>query len=308
MNTRRIRQVALILILLVLPALFLRANAKNAQDLNFLDRLILRATAPIQTGLSKVAWAIHDFGSNYFALVGVKKENQQLLKENQELKAQIQTLSLEKEHVERLEQLLRFKNELKYGTVAAQIVARDSFPLLGRTVQIRFDKENQEVKPGMPVITTGGVVGKVLHTYADTYATVQLIVDANFSVPVYLPKTRSMGILRGTGQDNKLQIEFVNFRDEIQMDDPIMTTGIGARGTGNEMIGSGFPSQLYVGQVSGITKSPSGLDQKLQITPAVNLKEVREVLIVLSPLPPKDPQSTRSGPRASSTTRTRSDR
>ena len=45
--TRRARELVLVATLLALPLLFLRANLKEGTNLNFLDRAILRISAPL---------------------------------------------------------------------------------------------------------------------------------------------------------------------------------------------------------------------------------------------------------------------
>ena len=92
--------------LLMLPALLLRASVKAPENLNPLDRAVLRLTAPVQAGLIRVFSGAADGWHHYLALVDLRQKNDGLTKENEELRTRLQVLSARIERGDRLERLL----------------------------------------------------------------------------------------------------------------------------------------------------------------------------------------------------------
>src|SRR5579862_3718415 len=87
--TRRARDWVIVAMLVALPVLFLRANVKAPSELNFLDRVILRISSPIEGALTGLARGVGGVWSHYIYLVHVKKDNESLIDENAKLRAQL---------------------------------------------------------------------------------------------------------------------------------------------------------------------------------------------------------------------------
>ena len=75
---RRIRQLVIAGLVLALPVLILRAHARAPEELNFIDRAVLRASAPVQHGLSWLFQSVAHVWSRYIYLVDLREENQRL--------------------------------------------------------------------------------------------------------------------------------------------------------------------------------------------------------------------------------------
>lgn len=272
--------------LIVLPGIILRTSVKAPAELSPFDRVVLRLTAPLQAGLMRLFGGARDVLGRYLALIDVQKDNEKLRAENQELKTQLLALSLHKSRGERLERLLELRSELVAETAAARVVAIESSPQF-RVLRVRLDRGGAEVKPGMPVLSPAGVVGRIARTVG-VYSDVQLLVDPRSSIDVVLQRNGSRGVLKGiAGEDRyRCRIEYVDRQDEVKVGDVVLTSGLG--GT--------FPRDLPVGTVVKVDKKSYGLYQDVEVEPAVTFGKLREVLIVLAPPPPPDPDAGKRPP------------
>ena len=279
MHPRRIRQIIFILCFLVIPGLFLRARMKNPSDLNILDRMVLRISAPVQRGLSAIGWGLKGWFSRYFVLVGVKEENQRLQKENRMLTAQLHQLEEETKTLQREEALQALRSQVQGETISARVVAYDVLPFPNRIILICFQAGKAKVEPGMPVVAAEGVVGRVLSAYGNCAKT-QLVIDPAFSLAVKLPHVRDVAVLKGMGPQHLLQIEHVKQKEDVQVGDAATTLSIGP----TDLMPL-FPPHLLVGTVDSVDKSSAELNQKIYVKPAVLFNELREVFVVLSKAP-----------------------
>lgn len=279
--SRRAREILLVAGLLALPALVLRASVKAPEDLNLVDRAVLRLTAPLQNGVMRLFGGVQDVWSRYLALIDVQQENDRLRRENLKLKTDLQVLALHKDRGERLEKLLELREQVMAETAAARVVGVETSPHF-RVVRVRLDRGDAEVKPGMPVISADGVVGRIARTVGP-YSDVLLLVDPRLSIDVVLPRLGSRGVVKGSPSDDRYhcRVDYLARQDEIQIGDLVVSSGLGGI----------FPRDIPVGKVVRIKKQPFGLYQDVEIEPAVDFSKLREVLIVLAPPPPPDPDA-----------------
>ncbi len=283
--SRRAREFLLVLGLLVLPAFLLRASVKAPENLNPLDRSVLRLTAPLQSGLIRVFAAITDIWHHYLELVNLKQKNEVLERENQGLRTKLQVLSLRVDRGDRLERLLDLRSELTAETVAARVIGVETAKF--RVMRVRVDRGSADVKAGMPVLALGGVIGRIYRTFGP-YSDVLLAVDPRSSIDVLLPRVGSRGVLKGNASEDRYRckIDYLLRQDEVKLGDVVVTSGLG----------SIFPPDFPVGKVVQIRKQDFGLYQEVTVEPSVDFGKLREVLILLAPPPPPDPDAGKRPP------------
>ena len=83
---KRYRDVGIVILLLAVPFFFLRANMKKPENLNAMDRAVLRVSAPIEFGASSLARGVSNVWDSYVYLVDVKADNERLAYENARLR------------------------------------------------------------------------------------------------------------------------------------------------------------------------------------------------------------------------------
>lgn len=295
--SKRVWKLLIPAVLLLLPALLLRSSIKAPEQMNPIDRLLVRVTAPMQGVVVGAGSRVGRLWSHYIALVGVKRENERLGSENAALRSQVASLSQLAARAERLERLLELRAQIQADTLAAQVIGVETSRQF-RVLRLRLELGGlraagpgaisaAETRPGMPVLSPSGVVGRVLRI-SGAYADVQLTTDPRTSIDVVLPRTGSRGVLKGVASDTRYvcRVEYVLHKDDIQVGDAVVTSGLGGL----------FPRDMPIGKVVRTHKPDSSLYQEIEVEPLVDFSKLREVLVVLSPPPPPDPDAGKRPP------------
>jgi rod shape-determining protein MreC len=272
---KRYRDIAIVVLLLTVPFFFLRANMKRPENLNAMDRVILRISVPIEYGAATLARGITHVVSDYVYLVDVKADQDRLSYENARLHEQVQKLTAQQVENQELRRLLQLRETTPADTVSALVVAKD-FTEFFRVTRIVLDRGSRDIRAHQPVISSDGVVGSVLHVAGDAID-VQLAVDAAFGIDVEDERTHARGFVRGTGDPARYscKVEMVDARDEVQVGDLMVTSGKG----------KWFPRGIPVAKVTKVTKRELGRDQEVEASPTVNFSRLDAVLILVTPPP-----------------------
>lgn len=167
----------------------------------------------------------------------------------------------------RLHDLLSFKEQQPYKTVAAWVVGRcpDSWSSC-----IIIDKGSRSgIKRGMPVITPLGLVGRITEVSRDAAKAV-MINDPNLNVSAIVQRSRQEGLISGT-LGNNLIMRYLPEEANIKLQDIVLTSGLNRA----------YPKGLAIGTVVDIGQEFSGLGRYALIKPRVSLACVEEVLVVI---------------------------
>ena len=271
---KRYRDAGIVILLLAVPFFFLRANMKRPENLNGLDRAVLRISAPIEFAASSLARGVSNLWESYVYLVDVKSDNERLGYENARLKEQVHHLEQRETENRELRRLLQLRESLPGDLVSAQVVGKD-FTEFFRVTRVVLDRGSRNIRPHMPVLSPDGVVGTVLRVAGDAID-VQLTVDAAVTIDVEVERTHARGFVRGTGDPSKYscKVENVDSRDEVDPGDLLVTSGKGKR----------FPKGLPVARVTKVVKREPGRDQEIEATPTVNFSRLDAVLILVAPM------------------------
>jgi rod shape-determining protein MreC len=283
--SRRLLDWGLAGLFLVMPALVLRASLHSPSETSAVDQAVLRVSAPLQAGVS---WIVERFGSlwnGYIALVDVEEENRELRAENERLRKDLAVMARKAFDVEALEDVAMLKRATPADTIGARVIAASLSPAF-RVVRLRIDRGGKEVDPGMPVISSQGLIGRIQAVYG-THADVLLTTDPRSSVEVVVKRTGGLGILTGTGAADRYacRIEWLERSTDPTADltvkegDEIFTSGLGGA----------FPAGLKVGTVRSVSTKDYGMFQEVEVAPAVSFSRLRAVLVLLAPPPPPDP-------------------
>jgi rod shape-determining protein MreC len=282
--TRRARELVIVTMLLAVPVLFLRANLAASDHLNMVDRAILRVSAPLQAGITGLARAVGNGWSRYIALVHVKADNERLADENARLRAELVAAKNAAGREGDLEKLLTLRSAVQFDTIAARVIAVETSAFF-RVVRIKLDRGGDEVKPGMAVVSSAGVVGRVQRVFGG-WCDVLLAADAKSSIDVVVARTGGRGVIKGiAGSDRyRTRIEYLERKDEAAEGDLVVTSGLGGF----------FPRDLPVGKIVKVDKRGFGLYQEVEVQPVVDFGKLRDVLVVV----PRDAQPEGPTPEA----------
>jgi rod shape-determining protein MreC len=216
------------------------------------------------------------------ALVDLRRENLELSREVARLRGENRQLRRAAEERARLQALLRFQRETPAETIAARVIGRETTPFF-RVTKIQINRGEKLVRPGMPVLTATGLVGRI-HRVFGRYADVLLAVDAQSAIDVIVDRTRARGVVRGLGSPRHYgcKFEYLARTDEVAVGDLVVTSGIGGK----------LPKDLVVGKVSSVVKKDFGVFQKAEVEPAVDFSKLEEVLVMVAP--PLVPESAQA--------------
>lgn len=278
---KRLREGAVVAVMLVLALVALRMSAKNPGELSTLDRGILGVVAPAQAAMSTVARAVGGVAGRYVELTHVRGENERLRSENGRLRAELMETKRVAAESGRYQRLLGLRDTTPAETLSARVIAIDASPYF-RVARVELDRGEGMVRRGMPVLTPEGVVGRI-NRVSDQTADILLAVDSRSSIDVFIPRTGGRGVLRGKAGENgyRCTIEYLVRGEQAREGDLVVTSGLG--GT--------FPRDLSVGKVTRVVPNPSGLYQEVEVTPDVDFARLSEVLVVVAPPPSADPDA-----------------
>lgn len=227
--------------------------------------------SPMQNGINSVGSWI----SGQFDLLGAKKK---LLKENEDLKKQVDTLSyrnkiLSGENIElvNLRKLQKLSEKYPdYPKMAARVIARDGNNWYNLFV---IDKGKEDgIEVDMNVIAGNGLVGIVSEVGAH-YAKVRSIIDDKSNVSAMFSATSDTCIVKGNMENmdkGYIDIDMISNNADIKDGDEVVTSHVSEK----------YLQGLLVGYVTDIKTDPSKLTKTAHLTPAVSFDKLELVLII----------------------------
>ncbi|MFB3916239.1 MAG: rod shape-determining protein MreC [Terriglobales bacterium] len=209
-------------------------------------------------------WA-HRTWRSYFYLRDVRQENQRLRDENARLRLEQVRMAEDAGQAQRLQALLKFKEQYIEQTVAAQVIG-SSGSEQSRVVYI--DKGASDgLRNDMAVITPTGVVGKVIRVLPST-AQVLEISDQTSGVGAILEKSRLQGILKGTPAGETM-LHYIMSDQKVEPGEIVVTSG------GDRI----FPKGLPIGRVVQVNPG-SDVFLNIRVKPSARLDRLEEVLVI----------------------------
>jgi len=272
-----IRDAVILLALVIIPAVFLRANLRDPSELSWLDRALLQVSGPVQYVAEWAADGATSVIEDYVYLVDVKSDNDQLRAENNRIRREMRVLRGDAQRVHELESLLGLREQLATETMTARVIAKGISPSF-RVVRLAVDQgEHAGLHAGMPVVANEGLVGQIRRV-SGRFADVLLTIDPESRVDVVVGEGRARGRIEGLGERSRYRchIQFDRADDQIAIGDEVFTSGLGKK----------FPASILIGYVSKIGEQEFGLHQEGEVTPSVDFTRLDEVLILTSG--PKD--------------------
>ena len=206
--------------------------------------------------------------SGYVGLRDVREQNVELSREVADLRFELQTQRALAQQTRSLERLLELRQTVALPTLSARVIATDATPYF-RTLTI--DRGGQAgVRADLAVIAPDGVVGRVVGSPGQRAAQVQLLIDRNAAAGALIERTRVSGVVVGTDDSSRLQLEYVSNLEDVRVGDEIVTSGIDGI----------YPKGFRVGVVTQVADG-IGLYQLIQVSPVVEFSQIEDVLVVL---------------------------
>ncbi len=238
----------------------------------------------IRSGLKTIAkpfeWCGGKVASAIDGFVAVFKDYDALVKENEELKAEIEALKDQSSDNEVLraenewlrEYLELHNNNPQFVLTDADIISHEAGNY--STVLTLNKGAVHGIKNNMPVITSSGLLGHVTETGLD-WCKVVSIVETSSTVGVYTDRTGVIGTVEGDitlRQQGKCLMSYAADAD-IKVGDRVYTSGTG----------SIYPNGLYIGRIVSIEADEATRKLMAVVEPSIDfssLEDLGSVMII----------------------------
>lgn len=278
---REIRQRAPIwLVILLLTNLVIMAvDARDSTTRQRLIRVWVQAlVSPAQSISSGASGAGTNFVSQIVNFRRSAVENTRLKEELAQARLEVQNAHQTWEENERLKGLLNLKEKTGYDQIAARVIARDS-SIWFNTITIDRGSSSG-IALNMPVVTAGGIVGRVIALSPWT-AQVMMLSDekaAAGAIVGQLGGSGALGSVKGLGENGLIEMRYVSGLEKVEVGDYVLTTG-------QDGI---YPPGLSVGEVVQVKHGTATQPHQILIKPGAKLDQLEEVAVLLY-RPPQRP-------------------
>ncbi|MGB7921946.1 MAG: rod shape-determining protein MreC [Pyrinomonadaceae bacterium] len=267
--------------LLMLLVVNLGLMSYDARDDMTKQRMIRVWAQSIAAPFQYVSSWIGGTGAGFFHRVanmrGLEAENAQLRARVEQMENATRDARAALDENERLKGLLNLKETSSYEVVAARVIARDP-SMWFDTVTINRGRSSG-IALNMPVVTSGGIVGRVVATSPWT-AQVMLITDekaAAGAVVGQLGQSNALGSVKGLGESGLVEMDYVSGMEEVKIGDYVTTTG-------QDGI---YPEGLNVGEVVKVKHGTATAPHVIHVKPSARLDALEEVGVLLYHPPPR---------------------
>jgi len=264
MKINKVVLIIIIILLLIFINKFFLDSTKNS---------FYNLTSPIQSFFGRIGDSSSNFLQSFLETKNLKKDNQEILKQNQKLLVDIQEIRNLKEENQELREVLDLELDKEFELILVESISRETngdFILVSGGAEIG-------ILEGMPVITKEKVVvGSIDKVYKD-FSRVLLISnkESNFDVEIQKRDNNEeeineiYGLAQGKGNLN-IDLELVPQEKDIAEGDIVFTT----------ILAGVFPKGLLVGEIKNLRNSDVSNFQEAEIEPYFK-NNLSEILFVI---------------------------
>lgn len=229
---------------------------------------------PMQRGINTVGTWLSDKAENLKSLQTVLKENKELKAQVDQLTNDLNTVKLEQYELDNLRELWELDQKYpSYEKVGARVISKDGGNWFSTFLIDKGSKYG--IEKDMNVIAGSGLVGIVIDV-GPNYAKVRSIIDDASNVSGATLTTTDYCIVNGNLQTmNEGQvIEFSGLKnsdDTIETGEQVVTSNISDK----------YLQGILIGYIQELERDSNNLTCSGTITPAVDFEHLEEVLVIL---------------------------
>ncbi len=272
---RDLRQARLILAILVLLSITLIVLDLRGTSQGPLQPLRTAASAvfgPLESAVSSVVRPIGTFFASFGQAGQQQSRIDELTQENTRLRAELDVIADDIARADALDALLGVAADVTVDVLPAQVIAVG--PAQGFAWTVTVDVGTLDgIETGMSVINGGGLVGRVIAVGPDN-ATILLIVDATSTVGGRLAGSSQIGIVSGTGRQDRLTMQLLDPLAPVEEGDLVVT--FGSQG------GRPFAPGIPIGVVASVSGTPGQLTRVANVRPYAVISTLSIVGVVVS--------------------------
>lgn len=262
----------LVIVLLLGNFLLMAFDARQVTSGQRIIRVWSQTAADfVQSPVTTITSAVSNYFGSISNLRSAQTENDILKKRVQELEVEVKgTADLNAEN-ERLRSLLDLKKKSKYDVLTARIIGRDPSIWFDSSIVNRGSLDG--VKLNMPVVTNGGLVGRVTAVSPLT-AQVDLITRDKSGLGAIvgeISNSNALGVVSGTSKKNIVEMRYVSGSVDVQVGQIVYTSG-------QDGI---YPAGLKVGEIVEVRSGSATVPHQIFIRPSSGIDSMQEVGILL---------------------------
>lgn len=225
----------------------------------------------VQSPVTSISSGVSNYFSSISNLRSAQSENDLLKQRVQELEIELREKGNLSAENERLKSLLSLKESSKYKVLTARIIGRDPSIWFDSSIINRGSLDG--VKLNMPVITDGGLVGRVIAVGPLT-AQFDLITRDKSGVGGVVGEIGSsniLGVVAGTSKSDLLEMKYVSGSADVQAGQMVYTTG-------QDGI---YPPGIKIGEIVEVRSGSATVPHQIFIRPAAGINSMKEVGVLL---------------------------
>lgn len=238
---------------------------------NFVRDTAMTLVSPIMRGASALGNAFKGFGEYFTEFDRLREENKELSDRVKELEEQIFNAELLSSENEWMRSYLGTKRaHTDFVLCDANLIGSESGDYISTFTIDRGS--TSDIKVGMPVITSDGILGKITEVGL-TFSRVSTVINYDSSIGAYLERSGDVGIVTGDfdrRRDGLCILEYLPFDADIEVGDRVFSSGLG----------SVYPRGILIGEVAEITGDANNHTRIAVLKPAVNLEDITKVMIL----------------------------
>ena len=254
-NSKILTFVSLIFVLMLIFSSYLYPTISHTVKMKILDysgNIINSIYSPIST--------VNNSLSNISNIINTYNINNELIKENENLKIIANKIIVLQSENKELKKLLSISNEIKYKFITAKIISKSNLSFIRSSILMSGKKDN--ILLSSPVIYNKTLLGYINEVGFNSSRVLSLT-DINVKAPAVILGKDLKVILAG---NNSKYLDILNYLDisSLKSGDKVFTSGDGNM----------YPAGLYIGKVK------IKLNGSFVVEPAENLNNLSYVQII----------------------------
>lgn len=266
------KKVIFLIIGVILLVALIGLSLRDRQNASLPEKIVKDTVGFAQSIVAKPTNYVTGFIKDIDAMINTYEENKRLksrLEEFGSLQAEVKELNVENK---RLQKLAGKQTSLrKYDPIQANVIARN--PDQWEEKLILNQGSTDGVKVNMAVITSQGLIGKVVQTTPQT-SEVELLSTSNtnyrVSATIANKKKETNGLIEGYDRKRgELILKRVDSELSVKKGDKVTTSGLGGI----------FPKGILIGEVTKVSTDDFGLTKLAYVKPAADFSMIDHVII-----------------------------
>ncbi len=227
---------------------------------------------PIQKGMNKLGAFLSGFSENMTDAAALREENAQLQVQVDSLTAENSKLVLNKEELDRLQELLALKEQYTdYDTVGAHVISKGSGNWFNT---FTIDKgSNDGITVDCNVLAGAGLCGIVTEV-GPNWARIRAIIDDDSNVSAMISTTSDTCIIAGNlellDEGTLSLVKLTDDNNHVHVGDKVVTSNISEK----------FLPGILIGYISELNNDANNLTKSGTVNPAVDFRHLQEVLVI----------------------------